>query len=71
MATSSSGLTARVNDRVRERSYADSDEPISFFCECGEHCFRTVWLTADAFDLARLLGEPLLAAHAPLGLVMA
>ncbi len=58
--------TALTNDRLRERSYEFSDEPIVFFCECGDpHCFRPVWLTADEFDRARALGEALVVEHAP------
>jgi hypothetical protein len=63
MAIAACELTANVNDRVRERSYASSDEPISFFCECGEHCFRTIWLTADEFDAWRAFDLPVVVDH--------
>ena len=34
------------------------DEPIAFFCECGDQrCYRAVWLTGPAYDQARAAPE--------------
>lgn len=64
MAARTRETTAKINDRVRELSFSQSDEPIAFFCECGEEgCYRSVWLTPDEFDRSRALEEPVVAEH--------
>jgi hypothetical protein len=40
-----------LNQRTRETMPPGSDEPGAFFCECiDDHCYVTVWLTADRYD---------------------
>ena len=49
----------QVNDVIREalHDFRD-DEPIAFFCECGdERCYQVVWLTGPGYDQARAAPE--------------
>lgn len=55
--TENRSVTKReINDLMRQRYWADQGPaPIAFFCECDNPgCYRPVWLTAIAYDAARL-----------------
>jgi hypothetical protein len=53
------GRKRQINDVIREAlDHFREDEPIAFLCECrNESCCQTVWLTAPAYDQARVEPE--------------
>jgi hypothetical protein len=60
----SESLVRRVNEMIRKRSPFGY---VLFFCECGDACFRTVWL--DVFDYDAVISVPnaalLASSHGP------